>query len=606
MMRSLAFALALAFAAGTAAAADVYTPGSDKDPRVRTAQFLAGNKRYLDAAAMLEQVQGDAPQSRLAPAFYRDLADDTLYYGMPARAEMIYREQAASSDRRTAARARLRLADFYYTRGYFQKSTAELTAVKPQIPSELLVDWQDLMSRVLMAQGRYGEAADILLQADSGPPAQTEFMHYNLGVALIKDGRVGQGVNMLDRVGRLTPVDSETLALRDKANLALGYQFLSTDQGGTAVPILGRVRSEGPYSTRALLWMGWAYLAPRGSRQKKVEVGDESAEPGAFNSFATIGVLLRPGYIDSDSIYRRAKLAPFHLSGQAANEEAQLKQALVPWVELVNRDPMDPAVQQGLSDIPYILDKLGAHIQAQQFYERAIAAMEETRDRLDQAERHVMSGRMVTTIVRRDVDAQDGWGWKLKDLPDAAETFYLQQLLAENNFQEALKNFRNARQLQRNLANWKGRLGELQQSYRNRSTQGAAAPAPTPAASYGPAFSATEDPVAAPTLQMANRLSGSDSSAPDAPQPDAPVALQLATSPSADRFVGPYERMDTLRKRIDALLPQLAAAEAAESKLLQDVAMTDLERQRVLNEKLLTEARFALARVYDRQLKGGN
>src|ERR1700761_4821590 len=97
------------------------------------------------------------------------------------------------------------------------------------------------------------------------------FMRYNLGVALIKDGRVGQGVNMLDRVGRLTPVDSETLALRDKAHLALGYQFLSSDQGGTAVPILGRVRSEGPFSTRALLWMGWAYLAPHGSRQKKSE-----------------------------------------------------------------------------------------------------------------------------------------------------------------------------------------------------------------------------------------------------------------------------------------------------------------------------------------------
>jgi tetratricopeptide (TPR) repeat protein len=312
MKHSLAFLLAFGsvLACGSAAAADVYTPGGDKDPRVRTAQYLAGNKRFLDASAMLAQVQSDAPQSRLAPTFYRDLADDTLNYGMPARAELIYREQAASSDRGISSRARLRLADFYYQRGYFQKATAELTGSRPQLPRELLVDWQDLMSRVLMAQGRYGEAADILLQADSGPPAQTEFMHYNLGVALIKDGRVGQGENMLDRVGRLSPTDSDTIKLRDKANLALGYHFLESDQGRTAIPILGRVSSEGPSSNHALLWLGWAYLAPPGDRQKKAAVGDEAPDQGAYNSFATIGVLLRPGYINSDSIYISAAPPP--------------------------------------------------------------------------------------------------------------------------------------------------------------------------------------------------------------------------------------------------------------------------------------------------------
>src|SRR6202012_3383510 len=134
----------------------------------------------------------------------------------------------------------------------------------------------------------YGEAADILTQADSGE--MTNFMRYNLGVALINDGRVGQGVNMLDRVGRLTPFDSEALALRDKANLTLGYHFLRTRQGGTAIPIFGRVRTTGPYSNRALLGLGWAYLAPRGDRQGKTEVGDETPDQTAFTSFATIGV----------------------------------------------------------------------------------------------------------------------------------------------------------------------------------------------------------------------------------------------------------------------------------------------------------------------------
>jgi len=321
MKRLLGFVLAVASGAAAAAdvgnAANIYTPGGDNDPRVRSAQYLAGNNRFLSAAALLREVQTEAPQKRFAPPYYRDLAADTLSFGLPQRAEVIYREQIADAkDPLSLAQARLRLADFYYQRAYYQQASTELSTVRQQLPPELLINWQDLQSRVLLAQGRFGEAADILTQANSGD--MTDFMRYNLAVALINDGRVGQGVNMLDRVGRLNPTDSDSLALRDKANLTLGYHFLKTQQGGTAVPIFGRVRTEGPYSNKALLGLGWAYLAPRGTKQKKAELGDEMPpDQTAFTSFATIGVLLRPGYIDSDSIYKRAKMTPFHLNGRS-------------------------------------------------------------------------------------------------------------------------------------------------------------------------------------------------------------------------------------------------------------------------------------------------
>ena len=603
MRRILGFVLA--FSCAAASAADVYTPGSDSDPRVRSAQYLAGNNRYLSAAALLAQVQAEAPQKRLAPAYYRDLAADTLSFGMPQRAEVIYREEVANAkDPLTLARARMRLADFYYQRGYYQQASTELSTVRAQLPNELLIDWQDLQSRVLLAQGRYGEAADILGQASSGD--MTNFMRYNLGVALINDGRVGQGVNMLDRVGRLSPTDSDSLALRDKANLTLGYHFLRTQQGGTAVPIFGRVRTTGPYSNRALLGLGWAYLAPRGSKQKKAELGDETPDQTAFTSFATIGVLLRPGYIDSDSIYKRAKLAPFHLSGRTPDEEAQLKQALVPWVELTSRDSIEPAVQEGLLAIPYVLDRLGAHIQAQQFYERAIASLEETRTRLDSAEQHVRSGRMISTMILHDPTAESGWTWKLKSLPDAPETFYLQALLADNPFQEALKNFRDARLLQLNLQFWKSRMGELQQSYQKRSGQNLPPASQIARADTGGDSSGySSNPSASTQLQLANGLSAySGQGSPDGPDAEAPVALQLAQNPGAEKFFGAYERMQALRTRIDALMPQLAAAEKTQGELLQNIALDDLEKQKTVNEKLLVESRFALARIYDSQLKG--
>jgi hypothetical protein len=601
--------LALAMAGGTAAA-DTYVAGGENDPRVRTSEFLAGNGRYLSAAALLARVQTEAPQQRLAPAYYRELANDTLSFGLPQRAEVIYREQVANAkDEVTLNRARLDLASFYYQRGYYQQATAELAAMRTQLPPALLLEWQDLQSRVLLAQGRYGEAADILTQADSGD--MSNYMRYNLGVALINDGRVGQGVNVLDRVGRLTPFDSDGLALRDKANLTLGYHFLRTQQGGTAIPIFGRVRTLGPYSNRALLGLGWAYLAPRGSRQGKTELGDETPDQTAFTSFATIGVLLRPGYIDSEGIYKRARLAPFHLSGKNKDEEAQLKQALVPWVELVSRDQIDPAVQEGLLAIPYVLDRLGAHIQAQQYYERAIGALEQTRQRLTEAEQHIRSGRMILTMVDNyDPGAETGWRWKLRSLPDAPETFYLQQLIAENNFQEALKNYRDTRLLRSDLLTWKARLGELQQTYQSRSAPGTAPGAVAQAAA--PTFRTASpgyvpDASAAPQLQMAEHLNVYTSQgSPDAPDAETPLALQLAQSPGADKFVGPYERMLALGKRIDAMMPQLAAAEVAQGKVLQDIALNDLLKMKEMNEKYLVESRFALARIYDSQLRGAD
>jgi hypothetical protein len=424
---------------------------------------------------------------------------------------------------------------------------------------------------------------------------------------MIETGRVGQGINMVDRVGRLTPTDSDSMALRDKANLALGYHFLKDQQGGTAVPLFGRVRTNGPYSTKALLGLGWAYLAPRGTRQKKTEIGDEK-QPEDNTTFATIGVLLRPGYVDSDSVYRRAGLAPFHLVGRSADEEAQLKQALVPWVELTSRDSIDPAVQEGLLAIPYVLDHLGAHVQAQQYYERAIASLEETRGLLDRAEYNVRSGRMVQTMVDNyDPTAESGWRWKLKSLPNAAETFYLQRLIADNDFQEELKDFRDVRLLQHQLDFWKARLSALEQGMQAYGAHSApaAATSAAPAAQAAKSGGASGGASSSPPLLLADHLGAQSGAggASGAAGAEPPVALHLTQNAGSAPYAGIPERMQQLRSRIDTLLPPLAAAEKSQGLMLQKIGISDLEKQKADNQKYLADTRFALARVYDSELK---
>src|SRR3546814_8808105 len=72
---------------------------------------------------------------------------------------------------------------------------------------------------------------------------------------------------------------------------------------------------------------------------------------------------------------------------------------------------------------------------------------------------------MVETIVRRDLNSEAGWDWKLHDLPDAPETYFLQNLLAEHRFQEALKNYRDVRMLTRNVESWRVRLDGIAHDY---------------------------------------------------------------------------------------------------------------------------------------------
>lgn len=609
MIRTILFAAMLG-ASLPAAAIDRYVPGSDNDPHIRSAEFLIGDQRYFSAATELLQILGNKPDQRLSPGFYRRLADATLNFGITQRAETIYRELGVDrTNALSVARARIRVAEFLYQRGSYAQAIADLQAVRPTLPKEATLEWQDLLGRALIAQGRYGEAAAVLSEIkDAGQ--QKAFTRFNLGVALVKDGRAGQGVSVLDRVGRINAVDSDELALRDKANLALGYHFLRQQQAGTAIGVFQRIRSDGPLSNRALLGLGWAYLSPSGKTQKKSALGDEGAPSevqSASKSLSTIGVLLRPGFLDGD-IYTRAGLQSFQLTKASADEEAALKRALVPWVELVGRDPIDPAVQEGLLAIPFTLERLGAHIQAQQFYDQAITALEAARKRIDETSQYVKSGRMISTMVRRTADAESGWAWELKDLPDAEETYYLQGLIAENRFQEPLKNYRDSLLLKRNLENWATRTAELQSSWLAR--QGIEVPAESLLArqiSRGATGSAAAPTVPTPPVQLQNSeaLVVSDGGpTPATAAADAPVQLQTSSVPAAGAYVGIYERLDALKARVAVLLPQVTSVNERQARTIEKLAQDNLAAQRRLTEKYLIEARFALARIYDQQFKG--
>lgn len=593
-------ALLAALTLSSAATADqIYTPGSADDPRIRSARFLGADERYYSAVTELLKLQRAAgPDFEASPEYWAALAEFQLSFGMRDRAEQLYRTvAAAAADPVVAGQARLRLAEFSYERGYLDEARASLLRAKENLPEELDLEWRDLYSRVLMAQGRYNEAVTVL-ETLTGSDDESAFARYNLGVALINDGRLAEGRTALDRVGRQTGNSELIRALRDRANVTLGWHFLQNQLGGSAKPVLVRVRSEGPYSNRALLGVGWAEIAPEGKRQTRGELSEDQRlrelnDP--FSTFSSLGVLLRRGYLDDP--YERAGIRSFRRTALAKDEEEGLRRAIAVWSELLDRDPQDPAVHEAWLAVPFALDRLGAHTQAAQYYEQAAERLEAARKRTLEAVKSIRGGRMVETIMQRDADAESGWAWELRDLPDAPETYYLQTLIAEHRYAEGLKNYRDVRMLQRSLEAWKTRIGKIDTAF--AGTAHTVEPAVLFQRAMRKAAPRTEKLDL--NLDEASALAAPGFWSAPAPKVATEMpALQLSAMPA--KFDGPYERLQGVRNRTETMRPLLTSAARDAAARLQKMALEELNLQRLQIDKYLVESRFALARMYDRAL----
>jgi hypothetical protein len=160
--------------------------------------------------------------------------------------------------------------------------------------------------------------------------------------------------------------------------------------------MLQRVRLEGPYSSKALLGVGWA-----------------------------------------DAM------------------QGEYKRALVPWLALHNRNLLDAAVQESYLAVPYAFGKLEANGQAADYYNSAIASFDAESQRIDASIEQIRSGNLLDRLLGDDKKDTVSWFWQMQNLPDAPESRYLYQLLASNDFQEGLKNYRELKYMSRNLETWR-------------------------------------------------------------------------------------------------------------------------------------------------------
>jgi tetratricopeptide (TPR) repeat protein len=196
-----------------------------------------------------------------------------------------------------------------------------------------------------------------------------------------------------------------------------------------------------------LLALGWAYLLPSGPANEPAAESGAKLQPVVFEA-----PRLRPG--DADAIAETRRLTPFRYQQAEAKDERALdiRRALVPWAELIGRDPLDPAVQEGMLAVPYALDHFGAHTQALDFYQRALAQLSAAHDTLNAAQAQLRSGDLLQRLNQRDARDDSGWPRLLVTMRDDGEVLALRQYNTDASFAAALQRYRQLQALQSALA----------------------------------------------------------------------------------------------------------------------------------------------------------
>src|SRR5216683_1504198 len=273
-----------------------------------------------------------------------------------------------------------------------------LARIKGTVPAEIRGDVEFLRANVYMATGQPSEAVKVLAQLKSNERL-AGFVAYNLGIALLQDGRQQEAIEQLNMAGQLPAGDPAGFAIRDKSNLVLGTMLFESGNLERARQSLDRVHLEGPFSNQALLRAGWA---------------EASAQ--------------------------------------------QYDRALVPWNILVGREPTDAAVQEVILAVPHAYASLKLHGRAALLYGRALELFSNQIERVDASIRSIREGQFLNALIREESREDETWVIRLRNLTDAPETYYLVELMASHDFQTALHNYLDLEDLRSRFIAWKTSL----------------------------------------------------------------------------------------------------------------------------------------------------
>jgi len=393
--RLTALAVVLALTALPAASSDL------KDLFFGEALYHAFQGRYFEALQRLDTELGmhhglDEPERDTLHYHINDaeysVGDFELRYRMHQRAGRALKTVLDGAvDDAVRNEAAYRLARIHFQKGQFEDALSALARIRGPVPEEIRHDIEFLRANIYLATSRAHEAVEILEHVRSDE-SLAGFVAYNLGIALLQDGRPHEAIEQLSKAGQFAASDPARLAIRDKSNMVLGNILFEAGEFEQANLVLERGQIDGPFSNQVLLLAG--------------------------------------------------------LSQASAKHH---ERALVLWSTLADREPMDVAVQEAALAIPQAYAGLNLHGRAAVAYGRALELFDGQIERIDASIRSIVEGRFLKALSREEMRQDEGWIIRLRSLPDAPETYYLMELTASNDFHTALQNYLDLEELRLRL-----------------------------------------------------------------------------------------------------------------------------------------------------------
>ncbi len=412
-MVRLFFCIVAVLLAASNGAAGTSAPKQVRDPYFGEALYYAFQQEWFDAIARLDTELGlhhglDEPE--LDTLYFHinhaefAVGDFELAYRMHQRAGRAIKAVIEGNvEEAVRNEAIYRLAKMYFQKDQPRNALYAIERIHGKIPKTLRHDLAFLRSQILMANGRFEDAARIL-KTLQGVKSLEGFNSYNMGIALLRNGKEKEGRLYLDRTGQIRGRRPLSGAIKDKSNLVLGSKLMEEEKFQDAKLMLDRVRLSGPFSNRALLGSGWA-----------------------------------------DAL------------------QENYKAALVPWSLLVTRPATDPSVQEAMLALPYAYGKLNVYSRAALLYGSALEKFNAQVDKLDASIKSIREGHFLKALVREELKQDANWVVKLRQLPQTPETYYLLELMASHDFQESLKNYLDLEALRKRLAGWEEDLAAFEE-----------------------------------------------------------------------------------------------------------------------------------------------
>ncbi len=156
--------------------------------------------------------------------------------------------------------AAYRLAQIYYRKNQPGNALDILEKIQGEMAEDLRVDEIYLRAQVYISTGKFAEAVT-LLKSIENEDKYKGYILYNLGIAYIQNGEEKKGIVALGEMGKISSDERGILALKDKANLTLANRMLENGSPDQAKQYFSRIRLNGPFADRALLGLGWVNVS---------------------------------------------------------------------------------------------------------------------------------------------------------------------------------------------------------------------------------------------------------------------------------------------------------------------------------------------------------